>query len=100
MKSCKMNTKVNALIKKVEEVQSQTVEILGRLNNWKAYPNECASSDSVIEKALADIGKLWLTASDLNADADKVSSIHTNDVVGMVADKMSKRPISRKNYKE
>lgn len=100
MRNSRMNTKVNALIKKVEEVQSQTVEILGELKNWKAYPNECASSDRVIEKALSDIGKLWLAASDLSADADKVSSIHTNDVVGMVADKMSKRPISRKNYKE
>lgn len=99
MKNCKMNTKVNSLIKKVEKVQTQTVEILGALKHWKSQPNECAHTDRVIEKALSDIGVLYKTASDLNAEADQASSIHTNDLVGMVADKMSKRPISRKNYK-
>lgn len=99
MKNSRMNTKVNALIKKVEGVQTQTVEILGRLKAWKSYPNECASSDSVIEKALNDITELWKNVANLGAEADKVSSIHTNDVVGMVADQMSNRPISRKNFK-
>lgn len=33
MKNCKMNTKVNALIKKVEEAQEKTVAILGDLKN-------------------------------------------------------------------
>ena len=99
MRNCKMNTKVNALIKKVEEVQSQTAEILGELQYWKSHPNECAHTDRVIEKALSDIGILWKNVSELNDEADKTCSIHSNDVVGMVADKMSNRPISRKNYK-
>ena len=66
MKNSRMNTKVNALIKKVEGVQTQTVEILGRLKAWKSYPNECASSDSVIEKALNDITELWKNVAELS----------------------------------
>lgn len=99
MKNSRMNTKVNALIQKVEGVQTQTVEILGQLKSWKSYPNESASTDGIIEKALNGIIDLWKNVAEMGAEADKVRSLHTNDVAGMIADQMSNRPISRKNYK-
>ena len=98
MKNCKMNTKVNAIIKKVEEVQTQTVDILGALKSWKSHPNECAQTDRIIKKALDDIGNLWKNASKLRELADDAERFHTQILVGMVADQLSNRPISRKNY--
>lgn len=93
MKNCKMNTKVNSLIKKVEEAQEKTVAILGDLKNWKSYPNEDASSDRLIEKVFKEVDDLVNTVNGLHKMSDAASQLHTQQLDGIVDDILHKRGI-------
>lgn len=93
MKNCKMNTKVNALIKKFEEAQEKTVTILGDLKNWKSYPNEDASSDRLIERVFKEVDDFVNTVNGLQKMSEAASQLHTQQLDGIVDDILHKRGI-------
>lgn len=93
MKNCKMNTKVNALIKKFEEAQEKTVTILGDLKNWKSYPNEDASSDRLIEKVFKEVDDFVNNVNGLQKMSEAASQLHTQQLDGIVDDILHKRGI-------
>ena len=93
MKNCKMNTKVNALIKKVEEAQEKSVVILGDLKNWKSYPNENASSDRLIEKVFKEVNDFFNTVNALQKMAEAADKLHTQQLDGIIDDILHKRGI-------
>jgi hypothetical protein len=88
-----MNTKVNALIKKIEEAQEKTITILGDLKNWKSYPNEDASSDRLIERVFKEVEDFFNTANCLQKMSEEASQLHTQQLDGIVDDIMHKRGI-------
>ena len=95
MKNCKMNTKVNSLIKKVEEAQEKSVILLGDLKNWKSYPNENASSDRLIEKVFKEVDDLFNTVNVVQKMSASASQLHTKQLDGLVDDILHKRGIHK-----
>lgn len=93
MKKCKMNTKVNALIKKIEEAQEKTVIILGDLKTWKSYPNEDASSDRLIERVFKEVDDLFNAVNAVQKMSSTASQLHTQQLDGIVDDILHKRGI-------
>lgn len=93
MKNCKMNTKVNALIKKVEEAQEKSAVLLGDLKNWKSYPNEDASSDRLIEKVFKEVNDFFNTVNALQKMSEAANKLHTQQLDGLVDDILHKRGI-------
>ena len=93
MKNCRMNTTVNALIKKMEEAQEKTVTILGDLKTWKSYPNEDASSDRLIERVFKEVDDFVNTVNGLQKMSEEASQLHTQQLDGIVDDILHKRGI-------
>ena len=90
MKNCKMNTKVNSLIKKIEEAQEKTVIILGGLKKWKSYPNEDASSDRLIERVFEEVDNFVNIVYGLQKMSEATNQLHTQQLDGIIDDILHK----------